>query len=122
MLWGLNYYPDAAPTSPTTTVGWIHPTPHGHLRHELSLDVGGTESVPVEALQTEFLYRMLCYKLVDVLPREALREAVEDIADIFRLYLPRPGQAKKLPPAIPRLQGTLASPRPRKPLHFSTEE
>jgi hypothetical protein len=105
-----------------TTVGWVYAVPHGQLRHELSLDVEGTESIPVEALRTEFLYRMLCYRLVDVLPREALREAAENIADILRLYLPWPGRAKKLPPAFPRLQGTLASPQPRKPLHFSTEE
>lgn len=119
-LWDLSQSLEPGSTSPATTVSWVYSLPYGQSKHELFLDQ--TQSVPIEALRAELLYRILCHVLVDRLPGEALQETVEDIVDILRFYLPSPSQVKQLPTAVPRLQGRMTQAQPRKPLHFPAEE
>lgn len=115
--WAHRAFSEGLMFQPTAT--WVYSLPHGSLRHEVSFDLG-TESVPVEAARMEFLYRVLCHALVDRLPANALVDAAENLADVFRLHHQISLKARALP-TPPRMQGRLGEQHQRKQLRFSEE-
>ena len=118
----LSQYHEPAPTSPTTTVGWVYAHPLGQLKHEVAFDLNATTSVSPEVYRTEFVFRILCHALIDSLPIIALKDAAENLGDLTRQYMPRATTIRALPTSsTPKLQGRLGSPQQRRPLRFPEE-
>lgn len=56
----------------------------------------GTAIVPVDAMVADRMYRVLCYRVIDALPTEALAEAAESLADVYRDFVLAAGPANTL--------------------------
>lgn len=119
-LWAHEQRPELASTSSEATVGWTAISPSVNLKHDVSIDFGGTGSDPSASVFVELLYRVCCHIIIDNLPREALADAVEGLRDATTFYL-TPSAPVMLQPTVNVLEGRLAPLREAVPFQFSED-
>ena len=110
------------PQSSKATVAWTASSPYGNFKHGITFDFNGTDANPVEVVESDVVYWIICHMLIDALPKTSLAEAAENIADVYRHHLTNSTvhslAATKIHGA---LVGRFGAQRERSPMTFSDE-